>query len=125
MDLKTERRWSGGCYDRKEAIQSIYYLQILYTVRVMLITGLRNVALTKLKVKDVSFEEQVIHYDAGIFNSKNKIQIFPTPSKLLSLLKEHLKSNQLQQPEDTLLVGLKGYPLRAKQFNRITDKICD
>ncbi|QED47751.1 tyrosine-type recombinase/integrase [Cytobacillus dafuensis] len=92
------------------------------TVHVMLTTGLRNKALTELKVKDVDFKEQVIHYNIGIFNSKHKIQVFPVPPKLLTRLKEQIRSYQLQ-PEDTLLVGLKGYPLRAKQLNRITDKI--
>lgn len=94
------------------------------TVRVMLLTGLRNNALTMLKVKDINFEEQLLYYDAGIFNSKHKIQIFPIPPKLFSLLREHIKNLQLQ-PDDTLLNGLKGYSLRAKQLNRITDKICE
>jgi len=94
------------------------------TVRVMLMTGLRNKALTELKVKDVNFDEQVIHYDAGIINSKHKIQVFPVPPMLLSLLGEHIRNYQLQS-EDTLLIGLKGHSLRAKQLNRITDKICE
>ncbi|MED4018704.1 site-specific integrase [Sutcliffiella cohnii] len=94
------------------------------TVRVMLMTGLRNSALTELKVKDVSLEQKVITYNAGIVNSKHKLQIFPIPPKLFYLLEEYIKRNHLQ-PDDTLLNGLKGGPLRAKQLNRITDKICE
>lgn len=66
----------------------------------------------------------MIHYGAGIINSKQKIQVFPVPPKLLSLLREHIRNYQLQS-EETLLLGLKGHSLRAKQLNRITDKICE
>ena len=93
------------------------------TVRLMVTTGLRNGALTKLKVKDVKFEQQLLIYNVGIENYKHKVQVFPLPPVLLTLLKKHIHKNELQ-PDDTLLFGLKGEPLAAKQLNRITDKIC-
>lgn len=92
------------------------------TVRVMVLTGLRNGALTQLKVKDVKFDQGLLIYDAGIVNSKHKIQVFPLPPIVLTHLKKSIERNQLQ-PNDTLLFGLKGEPLAAKQLNRITDKI--
>jgi integrase len=90
----------------------------------MLFTGLRNQALTKIKVKNVLMDKELLHYDAGIINSKHKIQFFPLPPKLFKLIKEHIKTHNLQ-PEDTLLFGMQGLPLQNKQLNRITDKICE
>jgi integrase len=111
--------------------QVYHYLQVLkregtdieVTVKVMMFTGLRNEALTKLKVKDVLVDRELIHYDAGIVNSKHKVQFFPIPSELFSLLKQHIIDHNLD-PEDTLLHGLKGQALQNKQLNRITDRIC-
>lgn len=115
----------------KQLKEVYHYIQVLkregtdieISVKVMIFTGLRNEALTKLKVKDVLTERELIHYDAGIVNSKHKVQFFPIPPKLLSLLKQHIKEHNFDQ-EDTLLHGLKGQPLQNKQLNRITDRIC-
>ncbi|ASJ53876.1 hypothetical protein BP422_10165 [Brevibacillus formosus] len=65
----------------------------------------------------------MLRYDAGIINSKHRIQFFPLPPKLFDLIQNHLKIHMLQL-EDILLFGLKGNPLHNKQLNRITDKIC-
>ncbi|ALC85577.1 hypothetical protein AM499_06890 [Bacillus sp. FJAT-22090] len=99
-------------------------IDVELTVKVMLYTGLRNEALTKLKVKNVLYEQELLHYESGIVNSKHKVQFFPLPPRLLTLLKQHIQNYQLI-PEDSLLFGLKGLPLQNKQLNRITDKICD
>ncbi|WP_232696360.1 tyrosine-type recombinase/integrase [Brevibacillus daliensis] len=85
---------------------------------------MRNQALTMLKVKDVLLDRQMIHYDAGLINSKHRIQFFPLPPKLLELIQLHIDHHKLQ-PEDVLLYGLKGIPLHNKQLNRITNKICE
>lgn len=115
-----------------EQLKQVYhYLQVLkregtdieVTVKVLMFTGLRNDALTKLKVKDVLVDRELIHYDAGIVNSKHKVQFFPIPPKLFSLLKKLIQDHNLD-PEDTLLHGLKGQALQNKQLNRITDRMC-
>ncbi|WP_092504154.1 site-specific integrase [Virgibacillus subterraneus] len=93
------------------------------TVKVMLFTGLGNEALTKLIVNDVLFDQEMLRYNAGIVNSKHKVQFFPLPPALIKLTQNHIKENQLQ-PDDSLLYGLKGQPLQNKQLNRITNKIC-
>jgi site-specific recombinase XerD len=99
-------------------------LNIELTVKVMLFTGLRNEALCRLQVKDIIWEKQLLRYDAGIQNSKHKIQFFPIPPRLFSMIKEHIQQHDLST-EDSLLFGLKGFPLRNKQLNRITNKISD
>lgn len=93
------------------------------TVKTMLFTGLRNEALTKLTVKDVLLDRELICYDAGIINRKHKVQFFPIPPVLFSLIQRHIHENHLT-PEDSLLYGIQGQPLQNKQLNRITNKIC-
>jgi integrase len=108
-----------------EAIQRIKEEEgtdLSITIRVLLFTGLRNQALQDIKVKDVWFDKELIHYDPGVINKKHIIQYFPIPPKLLEKLKNHIEDNQLQ-PEDQLLQGLKGLDLQNKQLNRVTDRI--
>ncbi len=93
------------------------------TVKVMFFTGLRNSALTSLKVKNVVLEKGVLVYEPEFINSKHKAQLIPLPVKLLHLLESHIQMNNLK-PDDTLLVGLRGHPLQSKQLNRVTDFIC-
>ncbi len=92
------------------------------TMGVLFNTGLRGHALAKIKVKDVWVDKAVIHYDPGVINSKHVIQFFPIPPRLLEEIQEYIKYFNLQ-PEDQLLHGLKGLPLRAKQINRLTSRI--
>ncbi|MFT4416027.1 tyrosine-type recombinase/integrase [Fredinandcohnia humi] len=98
-------------------------VDIEVTVKVMLMTGLRNEALTRLTVSNILVDKEILLYDAGIYNRKHKVQFFPLPPKLFALLQHHIKTNDLK-PEDPLLYGLKGQPLQNKQLNRITDRIC-
>lgn len=127
-----------GAQGHHSAVMDFYQLEEVYqslqdfkkegtdievTVKVMLFTGLRNEALSKLKVENVLMDKELLHYDAGIQNSKHKIQFFPLPPGLFTLLKKHIEQNNLQA-KDSLLFGLKGQPLQNKQVNRITDKIC-
>ncbi|QGM30143.1 tyrosine-type recombinase/integrase [Bacillus sp. N3536] len=99
-------------------------IDVELTIKVLLYTGLRNEAITKLREKNVMYEQELLHHETGIVNSKHKVQLFPLPPRLLILIKEHIQKYQLQ-PEDSLLFGLKGLSLQNKQLNRITDKICD
>ncbi|WP_138415223.1 tyrosine-type recombinase/integrase [Aquibacillus sediminis] len=92
------------------------------TLRVLFNTGLRGHALASIKVKDVWLDKELIYYDAGIVNDKHVIQFFPIPPRLLEEIKHHIRYYDLQ-PEDQLLHGLAGLPIRRKQINRLTDRI--
>lgn len=93
------------------------------TTKTMIFTGLRNESLTKLKVDDLFINKQLLRYNAGIVNSKHKLQFFPLPPKLFDRLQVYIRSKQLQ-PADNLLYGINGQALKNKQLNRITNKIC-
>lgn len=97
-------------------------LDIGVTVGVMFFTGLRAHALSVIKVKDVWLDKELIYYDAGIVNNKHQIQFFPIPPRLLTDIQHHIQYYDLQ-PDDQLLHGLAGLPLRNKQINRLTNKI--
>jgi site-specific recombinase XerD len=97
-------------------------VDIEVTTKVMFYSGLRNSALSQLKVKDVLFEQALLQKTNDIENSKNKYQFLPIPPKLLLLLQNHIQKNLLK-PEDTLLFGLRGDPLHAKQLNRLTNRL--
>jgi site-specific recombinase XerD len=99
-----------------------YGVDIELTVRMMIFSGLRNEALTMLRVKDILLDQSLIRYHAGYINSKHKIQFIPIPKKLLGLIKDHIRIHNLQ-PEDQLLYGLSGVPLHSKQLNRITNRL--
>ncbi|WP_227936415.1 tyrosine-type recombinase/integrase [Alkalihalobacillus deserti] len=111
--------------DVYEALQRIKEKEgkdLLVTTEVLLYTGLRNHALSTIKVKDVWLEKELIHYDPGVINGKHTIQYFAVPPKLMEKIKTHIKYYQLE-PNDKLLHGLKGLPLQNKQLNRVTDRI--
>lgn len=55
-------------------------------------------------------------------NRKNKEFFLPLPPKAMTLLTEHIRG---LDEEDPLLYGLKGRPLENKQMNYITNKICE
>jgi site-specific recombinase XerD len=97
--------------------------QVEVTVKVLMFTGLRNEALTTLRVKDIMFDKQLLRHDAGMVNSKHKLQFIPLPSKLLEILRTHIQKNHLHE-EDSLLYGMKGQALSNKQLNRMINKIC-
>lgn len=127
-----------GCSNSHSAILTVDQLKELYfyladttiklevkiAVKLMLFTGLRNAALTNLKVKDLLIEQELLKYDAGIYNSKHKIQFFPLPPQIFKELADFIKKRNLKD-DDFLIYGLKGLPLKNKQLNRITDQICN
>jgi integrase len=92
------------------------------TVKMLFFTGLRNQALTTVKVKHVLVDLELLQVSPPTVNSKNKPLVIPLPPKLLNDIKQHIETHQLQ-PEDTLLYGLNGQPLKEKQLNRITNRI--
>lgn len=94
------------------------------TIKTLIFTGLRNEALTNLSVKHIHLDKQWLKYEREYINSKHKVQIIPLPSKLLLELKEHIDMYQLQ-PNDSLLYGLNGHPLKPKALNRLTNHICE
>jgi site-specific recombinase XerD len=95
-------------------------IDIDLTVRMLFFTGLRNQALTNVKVKHVLLEQGMLQIAPKLINNKNKPQVIPLPPKLLEQIKLHIEH---LQPEDTLLYGLNGQPLHEKQLNRITNRI--
>jgi integrase len=97
-------------------------MNIEITSKVMFYSGLRNSALSQLKVEDVLFDQALLQKRNCVENSKNKYQFLPVPPKLLLLLQSHIQKNNLK-PEDTLLFGLRGDPLHAKQLNRLTNRL--
>ncbi|MET3289323.1 UNVERIFIED_CONTAM: site-specific recombinase XerD [Brevibacillus sp. OAP136] len=96
------------------------------TIKMLIFTGLRNEALTKLKVKHIRFDKELIwlNYDRLTINSKHKVQIIPLPPRLLQELKRHVQENDLQA-DDKLLFGLAGLPLADKAINRLTNRISE
>jgi site-specific recombinase XerD len=93
-------------------------------IKLLMFTGLRNQALCSLKVRDVEFDEELIVYNSGVYNSKHKVQFLPLPPKFLNSLREYIKENGLTS-DDPLCYGIKGLALQNKQLNRMTDKICE
>ncbi|MEI4802937.1 hypothetical protein WAZ07_16790 [Bacillus sp. FJAT-51639] len=92
-------------------------------LKLLMFTGLRNHSLSLLKVGDINWIEEIIVYNAGIDNSKHKVQFLPIPPGLMAALKRYIEENNLKF-NDNLCYGIKGIPLQNKQLNRITDKIC-
>lgn len=97
-------------------------MDVELTVKMLFYTGLRNQALTNVQVKHVLIEHGLLQVTPKIVNSKNKPQFIPLPPGLLEQIKIHIEEHKLQ-PEDILLYGLEGLPLKEKQLNRITDRI--
>ncbi|MDM5338515.1 tyrosine-type recombinase/integrase [Fictibacillus enclensis] len=97
-------------------------LDIEIPIKLLIFTGLRNHALTALKVNDIQWEEELILYDYGLDNAKHKVQLLPLPPKFLIRLKGYIKEYNLQ-PESPLCFGLQGRPLKNKQLNRMVNRI--
>lgn len=97
-------------------------MDVELTVKVLFFTGLRNQALTDLKVKHIMMDLAILQVTPKFVNSKNKHQVIPLPPGLLEEIKQHIEVQQLK-PEDSLLVGLHGQALHEKQLNRITNRI--
>jgi site-specific recombinase XerD len=97
-------------------------IDVELTVKMLFFTGLRNKALTTVKVKHVLVDLELLQVAPPTVNSKNKPLVIPLPPLLLNDIKQHIEAFQLQ-PEDTLLYGLNGQPLKEKQLNRITNRI--
>jgi site-specific recombinase XerD len=91
-------------------------IDVELTVKMLFYTGLRNQALTNVKVKHVLTDHGLLQVTPQIVNSKK------LPPGLLEQIKIHIEEHKLQ-PEDSLLYGLEGLPLKEKQLNRITDRI--
>ncbi|GAB3805056.1 tyrosine-type recombinase/integrase [Virgibacillus kimchii] len=93
-------------------------------IKILIFTGLRNQAISSLKVGDIDFNEGRLIYNAQSNNSKNKVQVLPIPPGLLKLLQQYVEWNHMK-PEEPLCVGIKGLPLANKQLNRITNAVCE
>ncbi|MEH7345562.1 site-specific integrase [Bacillus sp. JJ1532] len=92
------------------------------TIKLLLLTGLRNQAITKLKVGNINLEEGLIIYNQKIKNSKNKMQVLPLPPLLLQELRKHVEEMKLND-DDPLSYVIKGYPLKNKQLNAAVNKV--
>ncbi|SFK90890.1 tyrosine-type recombinase/integrase [Brevibacillus centrosporus] len=99
-----------------------YYIRP--TIKMLIFTGLRNEALTNLKVKQINFEKSLLYldYDTAKINTKHKVQLIPIPPKLLNELQDHIRTQHLA-PNDKLLFGLSGQPLGSKALNRLANRI--
>ncbi|MEW4264505.1 site-specific integrase [Priestia megaterium] len=91
-------------------------------IKLLMFTGLRNHAITKLKVQNIKWDEQLLIYDEEVKNSKNKYQLLPLPPKFLTELRTYVDSMKLNN-EEPLCYGIKGHPLRNKQLNVLVNKI--
>ncbi|PAK36967.1 tyrosine-type recombinase/integrase [Peribacillus simplex] len=117
MDMDDLKR----VYEAIEGLQKEgIYIEI--PIKLLLYTGLRNHAITKLKVKNIIWEEGMLVYDVTNQNSKNKYQVLPLPPKLLNEMQVFVEEKNLNE-EDPLCYGIKGYPLKNKQLNALVNKI--
>ncbi|MBA9028578.1 tyrosine-type recombinase/integrase [Peribacillus huizhouensis] len=91
-------------------------------IKLLLFTGLRNQAITKLKVGNINWEEGLIIYNQKVRNSKNKMQVLPLPPLLMQELRKHVEEMKLND-DDPLSYGIKGYPLKNKQLNAVVNKV--
>lgn len=91
-------------------------------IKLLLFTGLRNHAITKLKVKNIVWDEEMLVYDELKRNSKNKYQLLPLPPILLKELSAYVEEEGLID-DDSICYGIKGYPLKNKQLNALVNKI--
>lgn len=94
------------------------------TIKLLVLSGLRNDALTNLKVQDLHIEKSLLclNENSETINTKHKVQLIPLPPILMSELIDHVNKHKLQA-EDKLLFGLAGLPLGDKALNRITDRL--
>ncbi|KMZ40804.1 hypothetical protein AC624_06740 [Bacillus sp. FJAT-27238] len=94
------------------------------TIKLLVLSGLRNDALTNLKVQDLHIEKSLLclNENSVTINTKHKVQLIPLPPILMSELIDHINKHKLQA-EDKLLFGLAGLPLGDKALNRITDRL--
>lgn len=114
--------------DLKEVYTAIHDLKrkgvnVEIPVKILLFTGLRNHALSNIKVKDINWMDGLIVFTVDDENSKKKNQVFPLPPIFLTRLKEYVDENSLDL-HDPLCYGIKGLPLKNKQLNRSTDAVC-
>ncbi|OKL36680.1 tyrosine-type recombinase/integrase [Domibacillus mangrovi] len=99
-----------------------YGIYIGVPIKLLLFTGLRNQAITHLKVKNIVWEEGLLVYDVQAKNSKNKYQVLPLPLNLLNELHTYVEKKNLVE-NDPLCYGIKGYPLKNKQLNALVNKV--
>lgn len=111
-------------------------VNVLISTVIEIFTALRSTSLKKLTVSSLSIEQNGLRFKRGgkkgkgnedskrkeRGNHKNKEFFLPLPPKTMSLLIEHIKG---LDPNEPLLYGLKGNPLANKQMNYITNKICE
>lgn len=91
-------------------------------IKLLIFTGLRNHAITKLKVGNIKWDEQLLIYNEKVKNSKNKYQLLPLLPKFFTELRNYVDRMKLTN-EESLCYGIKGYPLRNKQLNALVNKI--
>ncbi|USK30817.1 site-specific integrase [Bacillus sp. CMF21] len=109
-------------YRALESLKTTEGIDIEIPVKLLMFTGLRNHSLTALKVENIKWDEELIVYDYGVDNYKHKVQLLPIPPVLLKRLTEFINELGLK-PEEHLCYGIKGYPLKNKQLNFITNRI--
>lgn len=93
-------------------------------IKLLLFTGFRNHAITKLKVENINWEEGLIVYNQKIRNTKNKMQVLPLPPLFMEELQKHVIERGLTN-DDPLCYGIKGLPLKNKQLNALVNKVND
>lgn len=77
------------------------------TIKLLVLSGLRNDALTNLKVQDLHIEKSLLclNENSVTINTKHKVQLIPLPPILMSELIDHINKHRLQA-EDKLLSGV-------------------
>ncbi|WP_316571326.1 tyrosine-type recombinase/integrase [Neobacillus sp. YIM B06451] len=104
-------------------------------ISIDLMTGLRNVTLSKLRGNSIDHMEKGIKY--GLIddetggaeeigeksNTKNKEGFIPLPPLLFQKVTQYIDDMKLKG-QDSLLYGLQGKPLANKQLNHMVKKLC-
>ncbi|PLT28205.1 tyrosine-type recombinase/integrase [Peribacillus deserti] len=118
-----------GFEDLKKVYGAIEYLKtrevhLEIPSKLLLFTGLRNHAITRLTVNNIVWDKELIVYNEPVKNSKNKYQLLPLPPIFFCELRKYVENMELKA-EDPLCYGLKGYPLKNKQLNVLVNRIND
>jgi integrase len=109
-----------GVYNAIQVLKKDQGIDIVVTIGILFMTGLRSHMLEKIKVKDIWLDKEVLSIYQG--DVKHEHIVLPIPPRLVKEIKNHIQYYDLK-PDDQLLFGLSGKPLRAKQINHLTDKI--
>ncbi|OLS38583.1 hypothetical protein BTR25_14290 [Bacillus sp. MRMR6] len=120
-------------YSALKTVPELKQLKIPLLLNMM--SGFRNVTLSKLTVDSISEVEKGIKYgeildeegeaDGNELNtSKYKTGFIPLPPVLFNSIKRYIEMMHLKG-NDSLLYGAQGKPLANKQLNHLVKKLCD